>query len=414
MTAKAKEAAKLGSSADDADDEGDDLIGCFPLAVHQAIADTLPVDDLVRYMATCRPLARLVATDEVWIKRARAAQWHDIQSVPVKSVALDLRPPAPAPQSMEQTASDDFGDFARSEDASLSKPYSSTSFTEDDSFGDFSGGGSLANGTASLQPPMKPSRPGASNKSLFSFRAETKTPSCTGIEAYQAIKSYKEALQPFVESVVSSADNLEESLIFLGPDASSSAWGAREQSTLLGNLIRCSLPCPAGASLFDVATTKQAVASIDDDDLDGPQRDASLGAGLLQSASVLRSNLLSMFDASSDKRSDALRAASHGASGTDAAVSRAEGDMRIFAVSLWDLGQQGARLKAALGKEDETSEGWLLDAGEGGRRDSEGDDEGAPGSEAKAAWLKARQAQLLPLSASTSSDEIADARDNFM
>lgn len=399
-------------------DEEDELVGSFPLAVHQAIANILPVEDLVRYMATCRPLARLVASEEIWLTRVKAAQWQDIQSIPVKHTTSAPQPSSPpsnikAPQSLQQGASDDWGDFASPAEASMPKPYSSTSPNEDDSFGEYSGG-SLANGTASLQAPMKPGRPGGA-KSLF-FRAETSLPSCAKIEAYQVLKSYKECLRPFADSVAAGTSNIEESLIFLGPDASSSAWGAREQAALLGNLIRCSLPYPEGAALFDAKFSKQSAGlEGQDDGVDGNRsiREQSLGAGLLQAASVLTSNLLSMFKASSDKRSDALRAASHGASGTDAAVARAEGDMRIFAVSLWDLGQQSARLKALLRKDGEKAEGWLLDGAAGGDEETSEENE-APGSEAKAAWLKTRQASLLPLSLSSNSRGQADYRDIFM
>lgn len=153
------------------------------------------------------------------------------------------------------------------------------------------------------------------------------------LPAYRSLRSYKEALHPYKQSLIASAESPETSLLFTGPASAGSNWGPYEQSALLCNLLRSTLAAPDGPGLYDNTNVLPAL-------LDSEQAAGFLVDILQQSASVLNSQLSDLFKSANDRRSDALRAAKYGATDTDRAVARAEGDLRLFATAIWQLGDE--------------------------------------------------------------------------
>lgn len=164
------------------------------------------------------------------------------------------------------------------------------------------------------------------------------------IPAYRSIKSYTQALRPYRDSLASSPDAPEQSILFSGPAATGANWGPYEQSSLLCNLLRSFAPAPHGPALFDDRPPSALLDQEDDS--------TSFHSVLHKSASILSSQLLDLFRSADDRRSDALRAAKYGASGTDKAVSRALGDLRLFATAIWQLGREVSQHTSTSGSDE--------------------------------------------------------------
>lgn len=396
------------------DSEGgveDDRIGPFPPTVHTHIIEHLPLGDLVRYMASCRSAAILIAREEVWRARVERTRWRSLNGVAVKTLHGQ---PQPKPSSSADWPKNTPDGEANDEKWKDYAGQNGTSAIADDSFGplDWSSStgpqsGSVANCTASLQQTWPSSRPVVA-KSLFSCRAESCIPSCASLPSYEVVKSYRAALLPFCKSLEASGDSPENSLLFTGPDSFETSWDAVERSTLLGNLIRAALPFPEGSSIL----TADLSSSGSDADRhhvleDCVETSNSLTASLIRSASLQTTQLFAAFTASADRREDALKASAYGASGTEAAVSRAEGDMRIFAVGIWELGSYESRLAAHAS----------LLRSQRGSTDGEAEEVHASrnkGAQAKNYWLHARTIDMEPTLTQRDAVRRTHYKDNFV
>jgi hypothetical protein len=326
------------------------------------IADLLDLGDVANYMLSCRKVAHIIAQEEFWHKRACAVQWAHVQGVDVEDTTIQMHRSPSHSQANQTNGQAGAG---------------TQTFAEDEEWTDFSSakmtGAASGDSFRRLSFSTVGSVPASSTNAVFSFSNETSIPSGRLSPSYRAIKSYKIALRPILESLEAS-DSAEASVLF-----TTAMWGPLEQQALLGNLIRAVLPASSGGGgLFSMVSAAQSAPHL-------------LGTGtsrpsiLLSSTSQLTSQLLSHFTSSRDRRSDALRAAEHGATGIAAAVDRAEGDMRAFAGAIWDLGRSGQR---------------LADCSESFAHASEGDDEDVSadshsinprkqlGGEAKTAWLE--------------------------
>lgn len=402
---KADKSRKDSTGAGTTDDVEDDRIGRFPGAVHERIIDFLPLGDLMRYMTVCKPLARIVARDIVWSRRAETLRWKSVvglrvSTLPKQPAQGSTTPTLKQPQS---ASNDDWGEF-NDQNASAA----------DDSFGEFSpipninahqASSSLANGTASLQSSVHPTRPGAA-PSLFSYRAESSLPYCQGLPCYETVKSYKAALQPFYDNLHSGQDNVENTLLFTGPDTSRT-WGSVEQSILIQNLIRAVLPPPLGSGLFAADGGIPANTLIDEPEEkehEGTASNISVPFILLQAASLVGAQLLAAFTASSDRRADARKAAEHGVTGTEAAVDRAEGDMRAYAVEMWELGQEETRLREIVAR---TTGDGSFDIRQSLSWTSSAD-------EAKKTWLRCRRVHLVSFEKAGGARATSGYKDNFV
>ncbi|CAO1628766.1 unnamed protein product [Parajaminaea phylloscopi] len=392
--------------------EEEDWVGSLPVAVHARVIGFLQIDDLVRYMTVCRSAASLVAREEVWRARVDRVAWKAVSGVHVAlpagpSDVTSTEPRATAPKNGPDKLDNEWGEFTG--EANI-HPFSDTGAAAPfDDWPDHPDrhGGSLANGMASLHTAARPASSNTS-RSLFSFKAATQRITCLDLPSYGLVKSYKAALQPFCESLRASKSDPEESLLFTGPDSFEASWGAIERARMLGNLIRAALPAPQGGGLFSSETPDRSpdLAMLGEDDGESAGATPFLVGALARSASLQTSQLLSAFTASSDRRADALKASSYGAKGTEAAVTRAEGDMRVFATALWDLGRDADRLT----RHDKGS--YEAQGGDTGYADG-GSDSALLGLQAKDAWLSSRFIDLNDLP-SESTTARTDFRHNFV
>ncbi|CAO1619058.1 unnamed protein product [Sympodiomycopsis kandeliae] len=345
--------------------EWEPIIGIFPAKIHETIAQYLTISDLVNYALVCRAIARIALHQGIWDQRAELIGW---QSVPGVAVTVYNSPGYDAGNR-------------------LSLSLNSTTINDE-----------KQQQNNNHSPPIDGSSHPQGQRPLFSFRTENALPAPWNYPSYQSLKSYKIALRPFRDSLRSSIEAPEGSLLFTGPSAAKSSWGAYEQSTLLGNLLRSIGPPPKGAGLLEFALASSAV--IQDDESD------PLDQVLRSTISTLGIQIFDLFRYASDRRSDALKAANYGASGTEEAVARAQGDLRLFACAIWRLGQDTSCL---LRKPSDVVQDAPIDDNEpsGSAADNRLQSVGARALEL---WLKDRKS----LVSSTLSDAAARPEDNMI
>lgn len=356
-------AARRRSGAERTIAEGDEaFVGNLPATVHAMIADLLDLGDIANYMLSCRRIAHIIAKEDFWHRRARAVQWAHVEGINVESIVIQMQ------------RSSSHSQNGRNSGQTRADPQT---FAEDEEWTDFSSakmtGAVSGDSFRRLSFSTVGSVPASSTNAVFSFSNETSIPSGRLSPSYSAVRSYKIALRPILESLEAS-ETAETSVLF-----TTAMWGPLEQQALLSNLIRAVLPASSGGGgLFAMVNASEPAPHL-------LGTASSRSSTLINSTSQLTSQLLSHFTSSCDRRSDALRAAEHGATGIAAAVNRAEGDMRAFAGAIWDLGSSGQR---------------LADCSESLGQAREDDDEGADGdsqsvnprkqlgAEAKTAWLE--------------------------
>lgn len=388
-------------------------VGPLPRSVAVRILSFLSLADQRSCALAGRALARAVADESNWSRRLNALDWCTVDGLSIDlgqgdeaegereigrrrkgkkrqesmhskgskangstAVVPNVQIPSaftqPATQASQSTDKagqvrddeDEFGDFTG---PSTSKEDAFTDLTLERPFA----GGSLASGTASVAmgggrphafsssgapsfTPLSPvkisegagSRQGrdvlarqAGNASIFSYSAEATLPLSSASPSFRKLRAYAKALRPFVKSLADSSAPAINSLLF------TCDLGLSAQTALLSNLLRFISASVGGG--FRTSRNDRSQSA------DGFGEEDSLSSRGQEAAHRLLDNLLSSFGGTLARRSDAVRASSHGAD-TARAIRRAEDDMRTHANGIWELGN--ARLALALSERDELAE----------------------------------------------------------
>lgn len=366
-------------------------VGEFPRSVAIRILSFLSLAEQKNCALAGRALARAVADESNWSRRLEALDWCRVDGIPVsderandvisqereigrRKKGKQKEDGAMNEMHMEEKKNSVDGINSNSNEAAI-RPFKDNQ-DDDDDFGDFSGpstnkdgfgdfnfdklqiaGGSLASGMASVamgggrphafsssgNPSIKPLSPTKLNKggsslvppqrngSIFSYSNETTLPLCSASPSFLRLRAYAKILKPFIKSLADLSGPPTNSLIF------TCDLGLTAQTALLSNLLRFISTSVGGGS--SQTSKRKSVA------LAGYEEHLNITTRGQEAAHRLLQNLLSSFEGTLARRSDAIRASSHGAD-TSRAVRRAEDDMLSHASGVWELGN--ARLALAL------------------------------------------------------------------
>lgn len=348
-------------------------VGVFPRSVAIRILSFLSLSDQVQCALAGRPFAAAVADESNWSRRLHALDWCHVDGLKVEGLDIKegeertigrqaKRKPIAfttqrnqqglvnsqkdnSPITVHSDSEDDFGEFSGSNAVNSSFGHQYDKYMQ---------GGSLASGTASValgagrpHPFDLPNSSSAQsrhsqnmtpqNGSLFSYATEATVPKCSSSPSYRALRAYAMALRPYLKSLADLSIPSTSSLLF------TCDLGLSAQAALLGNILRFISTSVGGFRREPVRDTQQH--HFEDE--------ASLSYRGQEAANTLSQTLLSSFQGTLARRSDAVKAASHGAD-TTRAIRRAEDDMQKHANSVWELGN--ARLALALSERDELAE----------------------------------------------------------
>jgi hypothetical protein len=351
-------------------------VGIIPRFVALHILSFLPLADQVNCARAGRSLAAAVADERNWSRRLEVLDWCTVDGLRIDMDEQGITEPERTigrrrktkPKEKEAKAETSKAVHDKTASRDLKKV---STISEDDDFGDFAGpgmatkdsfpdfafdkgpvGGSFASGTASvalgrgqalqndglfssqtLSPSKSKSKPPPAGSSFFSFSAETKLPLSTSSPSFKRLRAYAIALRPYLKSLRDTSGPSTSSLLF------TCDLGLSAQAALLSNLLRF-ISTSVGGCRRLVETEGRL---LDEDE-------TSLSYRSQEAAQHLSQTLLSSFEGTLARRSDAVRAAAHGAD-TSRAVRRAEEDMRTHANGVWELGN--ARLALALSERDD-------------------------------------------------------------
>lgn len=363
-------------------------VGPFPRSVAIRILSFLSLSEQKDCALAGRALARAVADESNWSRRLDALDWCRVDGLSIqfekgndsiheeREIGRRKKGKRKEEEGVKETErggkqnntidtnSTDTGSvpFADSQDDDEFGDFAGPN-TNKDGFGEFNfdklqiAGGSLASGMASVAmgggrphtflssgnpsfKPLSPTKPNKTNQSLatpqnpgsiFSYLNETTLPLCSASPSFQRMRAYAKALKPFIKSLADLSSPPTSSLIF------TCDLGLTAQTALLSNLLRF-ISTSVGGGSSQISKRKSI-------SLAGYEEQSNITTRGQEAAHRLLQNLLSSFEGTLARRSDAIRASSHGAD-TSRAVRRAEDDMLSHASGVWELGN--ARLALAL------------------------------------------------------------------
>lgn len=364
-------------------------VGPFPRSVAIRILSFLSLSEQKSCALAGRALARAVADESNWSRRLDALDWCRVDGLSIpfekgnesiheeREIGRRKKGKRKEEDTVNETQKGGKQNNAKDIESNDTLNHSfADSQDDDDDFGDFAGpnsnkdgfgefnldklqiaGGSLASGMASVAmgggrphafsltgnpsfKPLSPTKPNRGNQSLatpqskgsiFSYSSETTLPLSSASPSFQRLRAYAKALKPFIKSLADLSGPPTNSLIF------TCDLGLTAQTALLSNLLRFISTSVGGGNS---QTSKRKSVT-----LAGYEEQFNITTRGQEAAHRLLQNLLSSFEGTLARRSDAIRASSHGAD-TSRAVRRAEDDMLSHASGVWELGN--ARLALAL------------------------------------------------------------------
>jgi hypothetical protein len=345
-------------------------VGIVPRYVALHILSFLPLADQVNCARAGRSLAAAVADERNWSRRLEALDWCTVDGLRIDS---DEHGHAENERSIgrrrKSKAEDTKADTAKSTASTSPEQKTIPTISEEDEFGDFAGpsntkqdsfsdfvfdkgpaGGSFASGTASvalgrghalqndglfssqtLTPPKNKHKAPSAGSPLFSFSSETRLPLSSASASFRRLRAYAKGLRPYLKSLRDPTGPATSSLLF------TCDLGLSAQAALLSNILRF-----VSTSVGGCRPNLKEGGSLDEDE-------TGLSYRCQEAAQHLSQTLLLSFEGTLARRSDAVRAATHGAD-TSRAIRRAEEDMRTHANGVWELGN--ARLALALSERE--------------------------------------------------------------